>query len=118
MGCRWRCDDVVCLAFRLLVLKHCKLSTGMPRSAATGCAHPVAGSLLVVLALFAQRVTPAVAAAGTAQSPDAPRPSFSEWLADIRQEALARGIRQDIVDAAPDDVQEPLPIILERDRAQ
>jgi membrane-bound lytic murein transglycosylase B len=71
-----------------------------------------------VLALAAPRVTPAVAAAGTAQSSDAPRPSFSEWLVDVRQEALARGIRQDIVDAALDGVQEPLPIILERDRAQ
>jgi len=90
----------------------------MPRSAVTGCAHPVARSLLVVLALAAPRVTPAVAAAGTAQSSDAPRPSFSDWLVGVRQEALARGIRQDVVDAALIDVQEPLPIILERDRAQ
>jgi peptidoglycan lytic transglycosylase B len=90
----------------------------MPRSAVTAGAHPIAVSLLVVLALAAQRVTPAAAAAGTAQASDAPRPSFSEWLAGVRQEALARGIRQDVVDAALDDVQEPLPIILERDRAQ
>jgi membrane-bound lytic murein transglycosylase B len=61
---------------------------------------------------------PAVAAASVAQSPEPPRPSFSEWLDGVRAEALARGIRQDIVDAALEDVREPQPIILERDRAQ
>ena len=53
-----------------------------------------------------------------AQAPDAPRPTFSEWLAGVRAEALTRGIREEIVDAALSDVSEPLPIILERDRAQ
>ena len=46
------------------------------------------------------------------------RPSFSEWLAGVRAEAIARGVREEIVDAALADVTEPLPIILERDRAQ
>jgi len=46
------------------------------------------------------------------------RPSFSEWLAGVRVEALARGLRPEIVDAALAGVEEPLPIILERDRAQ
>src|SRR6266852_8132330 len=46
------------------------------------------------------------------------RPSFSEWLAGVRAEALARGLRPEIVDAALAGVEEPLPIILERDRAQ
>jgi membrane-bound lytic murein transglycosylase B len=49
---------------------------------------------------------------------DQPRPTFSEWLAGVRTEAVSRGIRQEIVDAALADVSEPLPIILERDRAQ
>jgi membrane-bound lytic murein transglycosylase B len=53
-----------------------------------------------------------------AQAPDTPRPSFSEWLAGVRAEALTRGIREEIVDAALADVSEPLPVILERDRAQ
>jgi membrane-bound lytic murein transglycosylase B len=57
-------------------------------------------------------------AAPSAQSPDAPRPTFSEWLAGVRAEALSRGIRQEIVDSALDEVGEPLPVILERDRAQ
>jgi len=46
------------------------------------------------------------------------RPSFSEWLAGVRAEALARGLRPEIVDAALAGVEEPQPIILERDRAQ
>jgi membrane-bound lytic murein transglycosylase B len=46
------------------------------------------------------------------------RPSFAEWLAGVRAEAIARGLREEIVDAALADVTEPQPIILERDRAQ
>jgi len=76
------------------------------------------GALVVLFALLAQSLAPAVAATATQQSPDTPRPSFSEWLAGVRAEALARGIRQDIVDSALEDVQEPLPVILERDRSQ
>jgi membrane-bound lytic murein transglycosylase B len=54
----------------------------------------------------------------TAQAPDTPRPSFTEWLAGVRTEALARGIRQQILDEALDGVEEPLPVVIERDRAQ
>ena len=46
------------------------------------------------------------------------RPSFAEWLAGVRAEAVGRGLREDIVDAALADVSEPQPVILERDRAQ
>jgi membrane-bound lytic murein transglycosylase B len=56
-----------------------------------------------------------------AQSPapaDAPRPSFSEFLAGVRAEALSRGIRQDVVDEALGHIEEPLPVVIERDRAQ
>ncbi len=60
----------------------------------------------------------ALAVAPAAQTADTPRPSFAEWLAGVRAEALTRGIRQEIVDQALADVSEPLPIILERDRAQ
>ncbi len=49
---------------------------------------------------------------------DEPRPSFTEWLAGVRSEAVARGIRQEIVDEALDGVVEPLPIVIERDRTQ
>jgi membrane-bound lytic murein transglycosylase B len=46
------------------------------------------------------------------------RPSFAEWLAGVRAEAVARGVREEVVDAALADVTEPQPVILERDRAQ
>ena len=36
----------------------------------------------------------------------------------MRAEALTRGIREEIVDAALAKVDEPLPVVLERDRAQ
>ena len=55
---------------------------------------------------------------GIAQSVDAVRPSFSDWLSGVRQEALSRGIRQDIVDEALSNIDEPMPIVLERDRTQ
>jgi peptidoglycan lytic transglycosylase B len=51
-----------------------------------------------------------------AQEPE--RPSFSDWLTDVRVEALARGIRQDVVDEALGNLAEPLPVIIERDRSQ
>lgn len=49
---------------------------------------------------------------------DAARPSFSEWLDGVRKEAIERGIRQDVVDEALSGIEEPLPVVLERDRAQ
>jgi membrane-bound lytic murein transglycosylase B len=54
---------------------------------------------------------------GTA-APANTRPSFAEWLVELRAEALTRGIRQDIVDEALGDLQEPLPVVIERDRSQ
>ena len=53
-----------------------------------------------------------------ALSQEPARPSFAEWLAGVRTEAIARGLRAEVVDAALADVTEPQPIILERDRAQ
>jgi len=77
------------------------------KAAMLSCA--VASTLVSV----AQGVSPAPAAAQ-----DTPRPAFSEWLTGVRTEALARGIKPEIVDAALADVEEPLPVVLERDRAQ
>jgi len=51
-------------------------------------------------------------------SSDTPRPSFVEWLAGVRAEALTRGIRQDVVDEALSHIDEPLPVVIERDRTQ
>lgn len=52
----------------------------------------------------------------TVQQP--PRPSFAEFLAGIRAEAIARGIRAEIVDEALGHIDEPLPVVIERDRTQ
>jgi membrane-bound lytic murein transglycosylase B len=60
--------------------------------------------------------------AATTPEPAAPddvtRPSFSDWLKELRAEALARGLREEIVDKALAGVEEPLPVVLERDRTQ
>jgi len=50
--------------------------------------------------------------------PEASRPSFSEWLAGVRADALDRGIRPDIVEQALATVEEPEPTVIQRDRAQ
>ena len=46
------------------------------------------------------------------------RPSFTEWLAGVRSEALARGIREEILDEALGTITEPEPTVIERDRSQ
>ncbi len=53
-----------------------------------------------------------------AQTPADTRPSFAEWLAGVREEALSRGIRSETVELALTDIPEPLPVVLERDRSQ
>jgi membrane-bound lytic murein transglycosylase B len=58
-----------------------------------------------------------VLAAGVAAQEEV-RPAFSDWLAGVRAEAVARGIRPETVDQALGTVEEPLPVVLERDRAQ
>jgi membrane-bound lytic murein transglycosylase B len=52
------------------------------------------------------------------EQPAAARPSFAEWLDGVRAEALQRGIRQEIVDAALSNIEEPVPVVIERDRSQ
>jgi len=46
------------------------------------------------------------------------RPSFTDFLAGVRAEALARGISRETVDAALTGIDEPMPVVIERDRAQ
>ncbi len=46
------------------------------------------------------------------------RPSFADFLAGVRAEALTRGIKPEIVDAALANIDEPVPVVIERDRAQ
>jgi membrane-bound lytic murein transglycosylase B len=49
---------------------------------------------------------------------DAPRPSFAEWLEGVRAEARTRGVRSEVIDQALSTIDEPLPVVIERDRAQ
>jgi membrane-bound lytic murein transglycosylase B len=53
-----------------------------------------------------------------ATPPEVSRPSFSEWLAGVRTEALERGVREEVVDQALSTVEEPVISVLERDRTQ
>jgi membrane-bound lytic murein transglycosylase B len=66
------------------------------------------GVLVVVVAI----ATPPLRAAQDS------RPAFSDFLDGVRAEALARGIRPEIVDAALSNISEPLPVVIERDRTQ
>jgi membrane-bound lytic murein transglycosylase B len=50
-------------------------------------------------------------------APVATPPPFETWLADLRAEALERGIRSDVVESALGDLQ-PVEQVLDRDRAQ
>jgi membrane-bound lytic murein transglycosylase B len=61
---------------------------------------------------------PAVAPPEPAAQDEITRPSFSDWLKELRAEALARGLREETVDKALAEVEEPLPVVLERDRTQ
>ena len=72
---------------------------------------PVALLVLVLVALAPVRV-PSGQAAG---APD--RPPFADWLADVRGEALARGLSPEVVDAALAGLA-PLDVVVERDRTQ
>lgn len=67
-----------------------------------------------------QTQTPPAPPQEKAAAPSAPdsRPSFSEFLEGIRQEARTRGISEPTIDSALSGIDEPLPVVLERDRAQ
>jgi membrane-bound lytic murein transglycosylase B len=66
-----------------------------------------------------QTPPPPAEPAATPSDPQEPtRPSFSEWLAELRNEAIARGLSEETVDKALATVDEPMPVVLERDRAQ
>jgi len=66
-------------------------------------------AVLLLLALLAPH--------GQAPAPPAPQPSFDEWLRAVRDEAKTRGISDATLDAAFSGL-EPLPVVVERDRAQ
>ena len=71
-----------------------------------------------VLAVRAQDPLQVPLPAYSAPAPADARIPFDTWLADVRTEALARGIRPEILDAALADVEAPVETVLERDRTQ
>jgi membrane-bound lytic murein transglycosylase B len=69
-------------------------------------------SKLIVLLLTAVSV-----GAQTAVPAPAPRPEFSEFLATLKLQAIARGVRAETVERALSSL-EPLEVVIERDRTQ
>ena len=69
--------------------------------------YKLIGVALAVACVGAQVAVPA----------PAPRPAFSEFLADLKTQAIARGIRAETVEHALSSL-EPLEIVVERDRTQ
>ena len=82
---------------------------------------PRATSAWGLLAALAAALAVSPAAARAQEAPVAPPTTapipFEDWLAELRTEALARGIRQEIVESALSTI-EPVSQILERDRTQ
>ena len=87
---------------------------GRTRAVVIRLAPYLMSAALVACPVAAAGQEPAVVA--EAATPAA-TPPFDTWLADVRNEALTRGIRQEVVDAALTDIQ-PVGQILERDRTQ
>ena len=76
------------------------------------------GAIAVAIVLASAAVLPGAAAQEPpVESPPATLPPFDAWLTELRAEAVARGIRQEVIDAAFADIQ-PVAQILERDRTQ
>lgn len=72
---------------------------------------------LVIIGLVVV-LSSALASAQTANEAAPSRPSFTEFLASVKADALARGIRAEIVDQAFAGVEEPSTSVIERDRSQ
>jgi membrane-bound lytic murein transglycosylase B len=72
-------------------------------------------SIAMLALVFLAAVIPS-AVAGQETATPSPVP-FADWLADLRKEALARGISERTVDLALTGV-EPIPTVVERDRTQ
>ncbi|MEQ1727017.1 MAG: lytic murein transglycosylase [Vicinamibacterales bacterium] len=81
------------------------ISTAFAQSSSTPGAQP-------------EQAAQPVPSARPAPQDSASRPSFAEWLEGVRSEALARGYRKELVDEALAGVEEPMPVVIERDRAQ
>jgi membrane-bound lytic murein transglycosylase B len=67
---------------------------------------------LILLAVLAHVVSASVAAQ------EASSLSFADFIAGVREEAIHRGLRPEVVDQALATLDAPLPIVIERDRTQ
>lgn len=76
----------------------------------------VIASLIILAATLHPGATPQLPQ--DVQIQEEPRPSFDEWLAGVRAEALERGIRAEVLDEALANVEAPVPVVIERDRSQ
>ncbi len=103
-------DPPAASARRRPARERCRLDRVRVLAAATALLIALAAGAGVLTASAAVRQAPG-------QAPD-PRPSFSEFLDSIRADALARGIRREVVEEALAGVEEPQPVIIERDRTQ
>jgi membrane-bound lytic murein transglycosylase B len=82
----------------------------------TGTTRAVALLSMLGASLFAQTTPPVVMTPSPAGQ--AERPDFATFLASVRTDARARGISERTLELTLGDITEPLPIVLERDRAQ
>jgi membrane-bound lytic murein transglycosylase B len=81
---------------------------------------PLAFALTAALALTptSRQDPPPPPPAAPAPAPQDTRPPFDQWLADLRTEALSRGISAATLDAALATVSAPNDVVVARDRAQ
>jgi membrane-bound lytic murein transglycosylase B len=77
----------------------------------------MASRRLVIVGLVVV-LSSALTSAQTANEAAPSRPSFTEFLAGVKADALARGIRPEIVDQAFAGIEEPSTSVIERDRSQ
>src|SRR5262245_45671762 len=114
------CAAIVLVASTVLVFASTALLVASA-PVVVGSTADVAASGLVAAQAFRPPVR-STAFVGRAFAPadqdGSSRPSFSEWLAGLRAEAITRGIKPDVVDAALAGVSEPVQLILERDHSQ
>jgi membrane-bound lytic murein transglycosylase B len=68
-------------------------------------------------AVHASPFAPVSSEQAVSQPPQSPDPAFAAWLAELRAEALAKGLTPAIVEQALTGI-EPLPVVVERDRTQ
>jgi len=73
--------------------------------------------LAAVMALGVSTLFPQAPVAPAAQEQPS-RPSFADFLEGVRTEAASRGIRPEILQDALANIDEPMPVVLERDRTQ